>query len=162
MKRILISTCWGVDVRWNGKVWSWFQCTVFNVGETCALRKLFLPFLVMEDSTMQTSGWDMQKDGVRWNQSFQMFGKSVCIPDSRRLNLAARLRVTLKLDSPMLLMNVSRCRTNASDPVGKWIRAPTGRKYTLEYFFKQKKSIAVHANLRQCPGKELWIAETML
>lgn len=78
---------------------------MFSVGEMCAPRHLFLPFLVMEDYSMQTGVWDMQKDGVRWNQHFQMFGKSVCVPDSRRLNLAARLRlrVTLNLESPMLL-----------------------------------------------------------
>lgn len=49
-------------------------------------------------------------------------------------------------------LSVSRCRTEALDSVKKW--APTGRKYILD-FFKEEKSIAVHANFGQYPGKGL-------
>lgn len=31
-------------------------------------------------------------------------------------------------------LSVSRCRTEALDSVGKWVRAPTGRKYILDFF----------------------------
>lgn len=51
-------------------------------------------------------------------------------------------------------LSVSRCRAEALESVGKCVRTPAGRKYILD-FFKREKSIAVHANLGQYPGKEL-------
>lgn len=55
-------------------------------------------------------------------------------------------------------LSVSRCSTEALDSLGTWVRAPTARKYILD-FFKQENSVVVHANLGQYHGKALWRAE---
>lgn len=92
--------------------------------------------------------------GLWWNQHFHMFGKYVSMFWKQKTDLSSVATgpalagcdggCVAKTDldvwaAQCCWLSVSRCRTEETDFAGKWARVPTA-------FFKQEKSIAVHAN----------------
>lgn len=93
-------------------------------------------------------------DVLGWKQHFQMCGKSVYMSGWQKTDLSSMAGSPAPADcdggcvaktdfdvwaAQCCWLSVSRCKTEALDSVGRWVRAPTGRKYILG-FFKSKKS----------------------